>query len=49
VRKAASPRATRWRLAHFLNRADTLAVANDALEPVRNAIATVHQQIHRII
>jgi len=49
VGKAASPQAARWRLTHFLNRVDTLAAANGALEPVRKAIATVRQQIDRII
>ena len=49
VRKAATPQAARWRLTRFLNHADEMAAGDDALAPVRKAIATVRQQIDRII
>jgi transposase len=49
VRKAATPQAARWRLTRFLNHADEMAAGDEALAPVRKAIATVRQQIDRII
>jgi transposase len=49
VRKAATPQAARWRLTRFLNHADEMAAGDHALEPVRKAIATVRQQIDRIL
>jgi len=49
VRKAATPQGARWRLTRFLNHANELAAGAEALEPVRKAIATVRQQIDRII
>lgn len=49
VRKAETPQAARWRLTRFLNHAEDMAAGSDALEPVRKAIATVRQQIDRII
>jgi hypothetical protein len=49
VRKAATPQAARWRLTRFLNHADEMATGDGTLAPVRKAIATVRQQIDRII
>jgi len=49
IRKARTPRAARWRITHFLNWASALVGDTPGLEPMRKALATLKNQIDRVV
>ncbi len=49
IRKARSPRAARWRITHFLRRAEQEIGEEDILKPVRTALQTFHGNLEHIL
>ncbi len=49
IRRAATPRAAKWRITHFLNYAETLVGDSPLLEPMRKALDTLCKQARRVV